>query len=82
MSGQRACIWLLVVTLVVGPTVANAQALDSSLQNMFNNWGAGVTIPPGAYDSQSRGILSGGGLSVRTFNNSFCSSRLPHLACR
>ena len=71
MSGQRACIWLLVVTLVIVPTVAHAQALDSSLQSMFNNWGAGVTIPPGAYDSQSRGILSGGGLSVRTFNNSF-----------
>jgi|CXWL01.1.fsa_nt_gi conjugative transfer pilus assembly protein TraH len=71
MIGRTICIWFCVLTLLLVPVLSEAQSLDSSLQNMFASWGTGVTTPPGSYQSQSKGYFSGGGVSVRTFQNSF-----------
>ena len=60
--------WLLVLGSVLIPSSgALAQSsIDSDIQQMFQNWGlnANVTLP-GAYQAQSRGMITGGSLSMR-----------------
>lgn len=57
---------MLAVVMLLEPALASAQAVDQSLQNFFNTFGGVVTgTPPGTYQSQSRGYLSGGAFSAR-----------------
>lgn len=63
---RKLVIVMLAVVMLLEPALVSAQAVDQSLQNFFNTFGGVVTgTPPGVYQSQSRGYLSGGALSVR-----------------
>ena len=55
--------------VLVWPPLVQAQSMNDALTNMFTSWGVGITSPPGAYESQSRGYFSGGGVSVRLWQD-------------
>src|SRR5258708_1659971 len=60
----------LAVVWVLGPSVAHAD-MNQSLANMFNGWAAIAATHPGAYQSQTRGALMGGSLSLRIPQENF-----------
>lgn len=61
----RGLAWGLAAALVLEPLAASA-AIDDSLTQFFNDFAGTVTATsPGAYQSQTRGYLSGGSLSAR-----------------
>lgn len=54
----------LSLTIIVSVLAVNARG--ASLQDMFNDWGLmGAVTDPSAYESQSRGVVVGGRLTIR-----------------
>lgn len=62
----RLIIWFMVAVLLMGPSLASAQAIDGQMGQLFTSWGIlAATTPPGAYQGQTRNALTGGSLEVR-----------------
>jgi conjugative transfer pilus assembly protein TraH len=56
----------VLLTELVSPWAARAD-LNAELNKVFQQWGAATINSPGVYESQQRGFLSAGGLSVRIY---------------
>ena len=69
MRCKRILVGLCMWAVLAWPPLVQAQSMNDALTNMFSSWGVGITSPPGAYESQRRGYFSGGGVSVRLWQD-------------
>jgi len=68
---RQHLLLIVLLTFLLGLPSSAGAALDDSLQELFDSWGLSTTSDPGAYESQSRGYLSGGSATVRFYNQPF-----------